>query len=697
MTFAFSTLILLLNSAAVQKFQSQSVKAITVRTISSTGPMEVCPRRGLSYDAETVSPHDLGLPTPPDTPLLIARSRSALAALSTINEELVSVPSTPIFTSTTRALPKSKLSPLDLLNSISDASKLTEYENTTNNESMGQEPPRIKTANDQHPGWLFRELHSAPGMETDASAFSISLDFSTLGRQHKTRGHILNQTSREHQRRIKLQVTETAPQERHIKEPVLRTTSSSHFMRAIDCPAHLQQWTTTNTEIAGATTSKGESLAKDLPVMQLAREESTKTFVFSEELAHIFPFDTLVQLKQDQERCISTTTSKPHRRCSFDAKSVISAADFAMRIKQIVQQPSDMSLLDEIESFSKMILCTKGQHQQRAARKLKTLRQHMVSITCSRASCESRAGAPSVALVALPYWLKALSSDEAISRTESLTVGGQVAIQVEGDSIEKDPANGQVSMVSLTNSTGKSTVSSRTRSSAVLKVLTESSTFVQRVPSTVPLARGTPYFQQWRPNSDLTVPQLIRQVLEQPLGKGTGYQNPGYVYIYWNPGKFGYVKIGHTTRTTEERLSEWNRGNCGHDAEEYKDITLPCQRVPHVHRVERLVLAELRDFRLKELNCPCGAKEHQEWFDILVSHAVKVRRKWEDFMLQREHYEPKAGGEFLQNTVSKDELDKLCQPLEIEKPPPPPKAERLSRQHGLRRSERLRKISGGRV
>jgi hypothetical protein len=41
------------------------------------------------------------------------------------------------------------------------------------------------------------------------------------------------------------------------------------------------------------------------------------------------------------------------------------------------------------------------------------------------------------------------------------------------------------------------------------------------------------------------------------------------------------------------------------------------RKVPHVHRVERLIHIELADLRVRDLG-PCGecGKEHREWFEI---------------------------------------------------------------------------------
>lgn len=46
-------------------------------------------------------------------------------------------------------------------------------------------------------------------------------------------------------------------------------------------------------------------------------------------------------------------------------------------------------------------------------------------------------------------------------------------------------------------------------------------------------------------------------------------------------------------------------------------ILIPGRKVPHVHRVERLIHLELADIRMRDLGrCPECGKEHREWFEV---------------------------------------------------------------------------------
>jgi hypothetical protein len=162
-------------------------------------------------------------------------------------------------------------------------------------------------------------------------------------------------------------------------------------------------------------------------------------------------------------------------------------------------------------------------------------------------------------------------------------------------------------------------------------------------------------------------------------------QKSGYIYTYWNPGNFGKVKIGFTAAgTVEKRLAKWRSAGCGHGVENLGSRG-PTRKVPHVYRIEGLVFAELRDFRLKERDCPCG-KTHIEWFAQTHEHIVKVIEKWENFMTSEERYGPGIGGRFLRENLSDLDFEELCRPIATEKLVPSV----LSRPLQLRRSERLR-------
>ncbi|KAI4092978.1 MAG: hypothetical protein L6R37_007472 [Teloschistes peruensis] len=109
-------------------------------------------------------------------------------------------------------------------------------------------------------------------------------------------------------------------------------------------------------------------------------------------------------------------------------------------------------------------------------------------------------------------------------------------------------------------------------------------------------------------------------------------QKSGLIYIYKTAGNFGRVKIGATIRTPEKRLQEWEK-QCGHKAELIFPVTKEDREmVPHVFRVKKILQAQLRDCRRKELKCHKCKKRHLEWFERSVPEAITLVRKWAAWM-----------------------------------------------------------------
>lgn len=115
-----------------------------------------------------------------------------------------------------------------------------------------------------------------------------------------------------------------------------------------------------------------------------------------------------------------------------------------------------------------------------------------------------------------------------------------------------------------------------------------------------------------------------------------------------NPGTVK-LKIGRTNNITR-RLNEWTRQCSNHlTLIRYYPYTPssrrgngqgvgkglePGKKVPHVHRVERLIHIELADIRARDLGqCPECGKEHREWFEVAAERDSLKRvdeciRRW---------------------------------------------------------------------
>ena len=84
----------------------------------------------------------------------------------------------------------------------------------------------------------------------------------------------------------------------------------------------------------------------------------------------------------------------------------------------------------------------------------------------------------------------------------------------------------------------------------------------------------------------------------------------GYLYVYWNQATFGVSKIGYSSNEVSERLRQWET-KCKHIAEE--QYRSPFE-VRNVMRLERLVHAELKAYRVEEHGCHGCSGKHKEWF-----------------------------------------------------------------------------------
>ncbi|KAM3521583.1 hypothetical protein NHJ13051_006163 [Beauveria bassiana] len=134
-----------------------------------------------------------------------------------------------------------------------------------------------------------------------------------------------------------------------------------------------------------------------------------------------------------------------------------------------------------------------------------------------------------------------------------------------------------------------------------------------------------------------TVDMVAREQLNTEDDKSKNEINDGFVYLYQVSGNDSLVKIGFTTGQVAQRLENWKKDCHREPAQLYPAPDAVCKAVPHAHRVERLVHAELMEHRVRVYCEPCE-KQHVEWFKVSVKHAVAVIEKW-SLWIQRQPYE----------------------------------------------------------
>lgn len=113
----------------------------------------------------------------------------------------------------------------------------------------------------------------------------------------------------------------------------------------------------------------------------------------------------------------------------------------------------------------------------------------------------------------------------------------------------------------------------------------------------------------------------------------------GAVYVYSREISPGYVKIGWTSRSVDERLSDWS--NCG-----YTPIKLfETERIPHAQRIETLTHYQMIKEWRREKTCDgCRTRKgkqirHQEWFEVDQEKAIQVLSAWVKLFTEADPYD----------------------------------------------------------
>lgn len=105
----------------------------------------------------------------------------------------------------------------------------------------------------------------------------------------------------------------------------------------------------------------------------------------------------------------------------------------------------------------------------------------------------------------------------------------------------------------------------------------------------------------------------------------------GYVYMYEVDGNKGFVKIGYTGRSVEERHQDWDFACNRAPRALYPLPSGSAAAVQNPHRIEELCHAEL-DHRRIRIECKTCLKQHLEWFEVSPAEAIAVIQKWSKWM-----------------------------------------------------------------
>ncbi|KAL2426045.1 hypothetical protein ABEF95_009242 [Exophiala dermatitidis] len=349
-------------------------------------------------------------------------------------------------------------------------------------------------------------------------------------------------------------------------------------------------------------------------------------------LSKILPLETAERLHTDPQRCIATTLK--HQRCSRTNASKLTSDEAASLRDGLssLQPPLDLcAAAKHISAVVDQATCRRS-HQTPARTHLQELCSYSWNFDATNgADVHGDSAIARMVSSILQIWLESLTRQsvkktepDAISRNEGLLPVKQTA---------SDSCSGGITKEGRSNSQGSERpepVITETSLSEVGNGTTNASLLTPL--QTKPAGQFSHVFvkYQWpKKKAALSVSELIRQTLVQPLTKADRAR-VGYVYMCWHPGDFGYVKIGYS-RNVQERLCRW-RNQCKIDLEQQTtsgDQDSGVDRlIRHVHRIESLIHAELKEYRVSEPRCPNCCKSHKEWFNVAEDYAVKVVRKW---------------------------------------------------------------------
>ncbi len=131
----------------------------------------------------------------------------------------------------------------------------------------------------------------------------------------------------------------------------------------------------------------------------------------------------------------------------------------------------------------------------------------------------------------------------------------------------------------------------------------------------------------------------------------------GFIYAFKakEPEGRNYLKIGYTDRIG-------NRMNAHKKCYGEIERVYPPQEeigrnIRHVHRVERLIHAELVQQSMLLKNCPCNSVQddsHREWFDVDERHAIAVIERWSEWIMTRPYKEVPLTPKKTQDTKKKE-------------------------------------------
>lgn len=408
---------------------------------------------------------------------------------------------------------------------------------------------------------------------------------------------------------------------------------------------------------------------------------------WSMDFCRVLPLEAVERLKDDAARCVSTNKNFKSR-CSFRSN----AKEYGPpRLKDIfsgLQKPLEASGFDHyVQDVLGLLNCEK--HRREGKQPLDLLRSLEPEVS------NNGSGASTVALVKsarsfLEHWVMTLATrwlcseeNDAVEKTETTKVIGGDSQRTTLETLNVNSAKTEPAVISPSVSTPSTQdiisvkKESEVITASILKTSTRDTCPMKEEPEHItsyvftgttrdtnsvknqlevlaasiltPLQRKLIEFPWSTQKAQLTPEELIRQLLKQKL-TAADMKRTGYIYVYWQPGYFGYVKIGYSN-DVDKRLRRWAT-QCKFVVAAHKTVQ---RKVPHTHMVESLIHAELKQYRWFEEKCPGCGKSHREWFRANEYHVQQVVEKWTKRSFWKERV--------LDPELSEAEIDEMCKPI----------------------------------
>ncbi|KAJ5895803.1 uncharacterized protein N7473_005202 [Penicillium subrubescens] len=327
-------------------------------------------------------------------------------------------------------------------------------------------------------------------------------------------------------------------------------------------------------------------------------------------LYKIMPLEIIQHIMEDSSRCPAWTAKGPRCRNQLSTRPIISS---------IGNLPSvEISgLLSQIQSLINSTLCST--HRRVALREIEGWKADFANLSTVQGPRDS-SYVHDRRLLAIASWIYLMSKDAASQKDKS--------------------------------------------ASPLPKIKTELESKIKQIN---PIQEFKPYVATARAER---LAEEITKLVKRPL-LPSEINRAGFIYIFWQIGNFGYMKIG-LSADVGRRLKEWEK-QCKkkidvhfpdiNGDEDHEDL----QKVPHICRVEALVHMELLEYRRIEKKCPGCSRSHKEYFEISKEIAIQVVRKWIGWMRSLPYEKRTIGGKdqwVLKSEESKHLAD-LCRPLRL--------------------------------